>query len=149
MHHNLVVLLHPKNSKLAVLLFLLCLYSSPTYASNPLKHEVICVTTLHWTICLTVDWRCSAIQQITRYIQILQIADTQLYYSEYIVNGSRGNSLCAFLPFLKNWGEGNDIYVCLWLVYSWKIVSIHWYWQRLMLTSSKHWQCVAVQRANT
>ena len=50
-------------------------------------------------------------------IQILQIADTHLYYSEYIVNGSRGNSLCAFLPFLKNWGEGNsdDRYLCLFV----------------------------------
>ena len=153
MHHNLVVLVHPKNSKLAVLLFLLCLYSSPTYASNPLKHEVICVTTLHWTICLTVDWRCSAIQQITRYIQILQIADTRLYYSEYIVNGSRGNSLCAFLPFLKNWGEGNsdDRYLCLFVARVFMENCVH----SLVLTktnahfASKHWQCVAVQRANT
>ena len=50
-------------------------------------------------------------------IQILQIADTQLHYSEYIVNGSRGNPLYAFLPdILKNWGgNSDDRYLCLFV----------------------------------
>ena len=58
MHHNLVVLeLHPKNFQRG--------YCTQLPLENPLKHEVICITTLHWTICLALHIMTQAIQQIT------------------------------------------------------------------------------------